>query len=240
MAELTILELGESVVQALIGVQRTLARSADEAGRYLMDEVELDMPVKLRIGPDEQVLVSPSEGDEPAHQLTRVRLKLRPAEQDEAVGLPLPAGTDRPLTVLPDLAQTVIQRLNALRIFSIGDFLRGTSTVRGYEMMMHLDMDFDLDKAIDQAKLVASPEMPYVLAEDLLQHGVNSRLEFAKLTSGQLKSAVSDRLVEIMGMDEIVRIQAVIRQQSDVIFAGVGRRPSKSNSDKPTGETGNS
>ncbi|MCA9908784.1 MAG: hypothetical protein KC519_09055 [Anaerolineae bacterium] len=239
MAELTILELGESVVQALTGVQRTLARSADEAGRYLMDEVELDVPVRLRIGPDGQVLVSPSEGDEPAHQLTRIRLKLRPAEQDEAVGLPPPTGTDRPLTVLPDLAQTVIQRLNGLHIFTIGDFLRVTSSVRGYEMMVQVNMDFDLDKTIDQAKLVASPEMPYMLAEDLLEHGINSRLDFAKLTPEQLKTAVSDRLIEIMSMDEIVRIQAVIRQQPDVIFAGVGKRPTKTNHDKPAGKTSN-
>ncbi|MCC6612868.1 MAG: hypothetical protein IT320_05270 [Anaerolineae bacterium] len=237
MTELTILELGESVVQALTGVQQTLARSADDAGRYLMDEVELDVPVRLRIGPDGQVLVSPAEGDEPAHQLTRIRLKLRPAEQDESVGLPLPTGTDRPLTVLSELVPIVIQRLNDLRIFTVGDFLRTTSTVRGYALLSKLDMDFDLDKTIDQAKLVASPEMPYVLAEDLLQHNVNSRVEFAKLSPAQLKASVSDRLLEIMGMDEITRIQAVIRQQPDVIYAGVGNRPSKPERGDQPGKT---
>ncbi|MBI5670122.1 MAG: hypothetical protein HZC41_19165 [Chloroflexi bacterium] len=228
MAELTIQELGESLVQALTGVQRSLAGSATEAGRYLMNEVELDVPVRLRVGPDGQVLVTPAESDDPPHQLTRIRLTVRPAEADEAIGLPLPAGTDRPLSVIPNLAEVVIQRLNSLHLYTIGDFLRVTSTVRGYRMMAQLGLDFDLDKTIEQAKLVASPEMPHVLAEDLLRHGVNSRVDFARLKREQLPQVISDRLLEIIGLDEIIRIQEAIRAQPDVIFGSAtpdGRKP---------------
>lgn len=232
MAELTIEELGESLITALTNVQRSLAGSASEAGRYLMDEVDLDVPVRLRVGPDGQVLVTPAEGDDPPHQLTRIHLKVRPAEADEAIGLPLPAGSDRPLSVIPDLPEVVIQRLNLLHIFTIGDFLRVTSTVRGYERISQLNLDIDLDKTIGQCKLVASPEMPYVLAEDLLRHGVNSRLQFAQLKREQLSQVISDRLIEIIGIEEIIRIQQTIRQQPDVIYGNAGSNGKKPNPPK--------
>jgi hypothetical protein len=220
MPEITILELGESIVQALTGVQQKLARSADDAGRYLMDEVEMDVPVRLRIGADGQTYVTPAEGDEPAHVLTRIRLKLRPAEQDESVGLPPPAGSDRPMSVIPTLSEDTIKQLIGLHLFTIGDFLRATSTVRGYELLAQLKIDFDLDLTIDQAKLIASPEMSYVLAEDLLRHGINSRAEFARLSKDELQQAISERVIEVLGHEEILRIQASIRQQPDVILGG--------------------
>lgn len=235
MPELTILELGESIVQALTGVQQKLAQSADEAGRYLMDEVEMDVPVRLRVGQDGQVYVTPAEGDEPAHVLTRVRLKLRPAEQDESVGLPLPAGTDRPLSVIPDLNVETIRQLNALHLFTIGDFLRASSTVRGYEMLAQLKIDFDLDKTIGQAKLVASPEMPYILAEDLLLHGVNSRAEFARLTKDELQQVISERVIEVLGEEEILRIHELIGRQPDVILDGL--QTGKANRHTASGRT---
>jgi hypothetical protein len=233
MPEVTILELGESIVQALTSVQQRLAQSADRAGRYLMDEVEMEVPVRLRIGADGQVLVTPAEGDEPPHLLTRVRLKLRPAEQDESVGLPAPGGTDRPLSVIPTLGNTVIRRLGELHIFTIGDLLRITATVRGYQMLLELKIDFDLDRTIAQATLVASPEMPYVLAEALLRIGIQSRSQFARVDAESLKERLSPRLIELLGMEEILRIQEVIRQSPDVQFDDFSSGKRKKNGDQP-------
>src|SRR6185503_1066888 len=76
--EVALHELGESLVTSAVTLQRELRRYGEANGALLLEDLEMELPVKLRVDSLGQMMAE-VVNEPPANSvLTRIRLRIRP------------------------------------------------------------------------------------------------------------------------------------------------------------------
>lgn len=189
--EVTLHELGASVAVAIADIQRELARYPSPLGAYVLDELEIALPIRTRIDDLGQTMVTVISPERDAPPPAMVRFRLRPAPGVHAP--PPPAAL--PLSSLGILSPDVIARLHARRIFSVADFERVTATPAGVDAVSRLRLGVPVTRVVDRVHLLALPNLPTAVAAMLVTAGIHSLAALARANPAKLAADLS-RLLE--------------------------------------------
>jgi hypothetical protein len=207
--EVAVHEIGDSLAATAAQVQQELTRYPNTLGAFLLDELELNVPVRLRVDGLGQVMVNMVEGGTGAGQPGNLRLRLRPV-----LGASVPASLSavQPLQKLNIFLPETITRLETYRLFSVADFLRVAHTAAGRAALNALNLGFSLEEILDRAWLLTLPMLPPVVAEELLQLGIDSPRNFVQENAVWLAKELSNRLNEPIRDEDVECWQKEVRQ----------------------------
>lgn len=182
-AEVAIHELGESLAATVASVQGELARYNTALGTYVLDEIDISIPVMLRVTKLGQVMARVTDSQTPDSAVGQIRLRLKPSTG--AAPVPTPNGAAQPLHTIDIITREALARLAEERVFSVGDLLRVASTAAGRDALAREVFGYDLRGILDRAALVALP-LPAGVSTLLLKLGVTSPEQFVKSDPAQL------------------------------------------------------
>ena len=201
-SEVALHELGESVAAAVISVQQELARYPASMGVYLLDEVDLSIPVCLRIDSLGQVMATVIERQQPGEVTGQMRLHLRPVQG--RLQSPHHVISDLPLADLCVLAPEVILRLEAQRIFSIDDLLRVARHASGRNALVKMGLGVELDSVLNRADVLLLPMLPIPVARSLLRIGIKAPSEFVERDAEELAEILTAQLNQVFHKQDII------------------------------------
>ncbi|MGW0196579.1 hypothetical protein [Nonomuraea sp. NPDC003201] len=208
--EVVLHELGETIATAVNRMQGELARYPSTMGAYVVDELDLSVPVAVqldRLGQVRAKVVDRAPADE---QLGRIRMRVRPV-----LGAHLPPADqlDQPLTTLTELSADAITRLNALRVYSVEDLARLAATPAGAAALSALDLRVDLAALLDKVALLALSVLLRPVREALVALGVTSVRAFAyHPETAALAAALSLRLGQEITAEAVCSWQRLARE----------------------------
>jgi hypothetical protein len=182
-AEVAIHELGESLAATVASVQGEMARYNSALGTYVLDEIDISIPVMLRVTKLGQVMARVTDSQSPDSAVGQIRLRLKPSTG--AAPVATPNGAAQPLHTVDFITRDALARLSEERVFSVGDLLRVASTAAGREALAREVFGFDLQAVLDRAALVSLP-LPSGVGTLLLKLGVTSPEQFLKSDPAQL------------------------------------------------------
>jgi hypothetical protein len=190
--EVGLSELGESLALAARGMQQELVRYPETLGAFVLDDLELNIPVRMRVNELGQVMATVMQVEQPGAVLGHVRMRLRPAPGATS---PLSApACDLPLERLGSLEPEVLQKLRAQRVFSVGEFMRVAQSPGGRAALEKLGLGHSLRTALSQAALLSLPAVPAGVGEKLLELGVRSPGDFADMEPARVARQLSASL----------------------------------------------
>jgi hypothetical protein len=216
-------EFGESVASTVDRVQTELSRYPKTMGAYVLDEIDLNVPVEMRVDEVGQVRTKVIDATTPERSVGQMRMKVRPIIGSTQ---PLAEVRDQPLAVLDDLTPAAIARLEAQRIYSVEDLARAASSAAGRAAIGALGLGVDLDALLAKAALLAFRPLPRAIREALIRLGVTSLAAFARDTdraalaarlSGLLEQTFTDADVE--AWQETVKKAHAVPRPSDMTTA---------------------
>jgi hypothetical protein len=184
-------ELGETLAGTVNRMQNELNRYPSTMGAFLVDELDLTVPVAVRLDALGQVRTrvleqAPAEGG-----VGQVRMRVRPVVGgDGGAAQPL----DQPLRVLSMLTPSAIATLNARRVYSVEDLARLASSSAGREALADLRLGVDLDALIELAALLATPLLPRRVREELVGLGVGGLRAFVAADAAALAAGLAPAL----------------------------------------------
>lgn len=176
-AEVAIHELGESLAATVASVQGEMARYNTALGTYVLDEIDISIPVMLRVTRLGQVLARVTDTQPPDSAVGQIRLRLKPSTG--AAPVPTPSGASQPLNSIELISREALERLEGDRIFSVGDLLRVAATAAGRDALAREVFDFMLQPVLDRAALMSLP-LPSGVSTLLVKLGLNSPEQFVK------------------------------------------------------------
>lgn len=211
--EVALHELGNGLAISFATVQNELARYPNELGAFLLDEVEVTIPVRLRIDELGQIRVHMIEDNSDKSEGGQIHLRIRPVLGATQT---TPKCADQPLSTLGDILPTeAIQRLEELRVFSIEDLLRIARDAAGQRAVEKLLPEVKLNTVVERATLFTLPDLTPRLAETLLQIGVTSPTDLVKRNSKDLANEINKRLEgktdKILTPEDVNNFQSSIR-----------------------------
>ncbi|HYP52506.1 MAG TPA: hypothetical protein VEQ42_03140, partial [Pyrinomonadaceae bacterium] len=167
-AEVAIHEFGQSVAATVASVQRELLRYPTEVGTYVLEEIDLNIPVRMRVDQFGQVMAATVTDSQPHDaSIGQVRMRLRPL-----VGAPppppAPSTPNQSLKTLNALPPETIRRLEEQRIFSVDDLMRVSNTPAGRAALEKSDLGVPLQTVMDKAAVLSLP-IPSQVSEALLK-----------------------------------------------------------------------
>jgi hypothetical protein len=186
-AEVAIHELGESLAATVASVQGEMARYNTALGTYVLDEIDISIPVMLRVTTLGQVLARVTDKQTPDSAVGQIRLRLKPSAG--AAPVPTPNGASQPLNEIDLISREALARLEGDRIFSVGDLLRVASTAAGREALSREVFGYDLRGVLDRAALMSLP-LPAGVSTLLLKLNIYSPEQFLKSDATQLADAM--------------------------------------------------
>ena len=187
-AEVAIHELGESLAATVASVQGEMARYNTALGAYVLDEIDVSIPVLLRVTKLGQVLARVTDSQTPDAAVGQIRLRLKPSAG--AAPVPTPSGAAQPLALIDLISRDALARLAEERVYSVGDLLRLASTAAGREALAREVFGSDLQGVLDRAALIALP-LPEGVGVLLLKLNVLSPEQFVKSDPAQLADAMA-------------------------------------------------
>lgn len=182
-AEVAIHELGESLAATVASVQGEMARYNTALGTYVLDEIDISIPVMLRVTKLGQVMARVTDSQPPDAAVGQIRLRLKPSTG--AAPLPTPNGAAQPLSTIDLITREALARLAEERIFSVGDLLRVAATAAARDALAREVFGYDLQGVLDRAALVSLP-LPAGVNTLLLKLGVTSPEQFLRSDPTQL------------------------------------------------------
>lgn len=182
-AEVAIHELGESLAATVASVQGEMARYNTALGTYVLDEIDISIPVMLRVTKLGQVMARVTDSQTPDSAVGQIRLRLKPSTG--AAPVATPNGAAQPLETIDIITREALARLAEERVFSVGDLLRVAATAAGREALAREVFGFELRGVLDRAALLALP-LPAGVSTLLLKLGVNAPEQFLKSDPAQL------------------------------------------------------
>lgn len=211
-AEMTLHELGESLVAASIGMQRELRRYAPANGAFVLEEFEIDLPARLRVDSLGQVIAQ-LVSDVPANTAV-ARLHMRIAPDSNAGDSAIPIVADQSLALLGVLSSRRLAMLAAQRVYSAEDLIRAARNPArrsAFERVIPADV---LDIALARAALLVVPVFPPGVGQALVATQVRSVDDFLQRDPDALAVALGKAMAqEITGkqvrgwQDAVVTLQ---------------------------------
>lgn len=117
-AEVGLHELTGGISAVIASMQQQLAVYSSDLGTFVVDTLELTLPVHMRVDQLGQVMATVVGGND-SSTATSLHLQIRPV----AASSTAPPLTREPLTTLRMLSDVAIAQLQSLRVFSIDDLL---------------------------------------------------------------------------------------------------------------------
>ena len=185
--EVAIHELGESLAATVASVQGEMARYNTALGAYVLDEIDISIPVMLRVTKLGQVLARVTDTQAPDSAVGQIRLRLKPSTG--AAPVPTPSGASQPLNTIELISREALARLEGDRIFSVGDLLRVAATAAGRDALAREVFDFMLQPVLDRAALMSLP-LPSGVSTLLVKLGLNSPEQFVKSDPTSLADSI--------------------------------------------------
>lgn len=187
-SEVAIHELVDAVVQALVSTQRELARYATPLGAFVLDELDVTLPVRMRLDALGQIMTSLADPGGDERPVAQLRLRVRPA-----------LGTDTPpdvtsgqgLAELGVLDAQALAKLATLRIFSVDDLLRVARNAAGRSALSTLDVGVPITPLLDRLAIAAIPSLPPSVRKALIGVKIESPADFLARESGVLAKALT-------------------------------------------------
>jgi hypothetical protein len=186
-AEVAIHELGESLAATVASVQGEMARYNTALGTYVLDEIDISIPVMLRVTKLGQVLARVTDTQAPDSAVGQIRLRLKPSTG--AAPVPTPSGASQPLSTIELISREALARLEGDRVFSVGDLLRLAATPAGRDALAREVFGFMLQPVLDRAALMSLP-LPSGVSTLLVKLGLNSPEQFVKSDPAQLADSI--------------------------------------------------
>lgn len=193
--EVALRELGAAIAASVADVQRELARYPSALGAYVLDELEIALPVKARIDDLGQAMVTVVDPKSDAPPPAMVRFRLRPLVGALPPPLPPP---EEPLSALGTLSPEAIAKLQARRIFSVGELRQVTSTAAGAAAVARLQLGVSLTRVLDRARLFDLPGVPSEVSVALLKSGIESPADFARADPHRLAQLLAKQLTHVV------------------------------------------
>lgn len=203
-SEVVLHELGESIAAAVGKIQQELARYTSALGSYVMDELEVSIPIRMRVDDLGQTLVAI---DQEGHNGSSLRLRLKPVPP---VIQAQPASTTQPLESLGLTAEQVA-KLKERRVFSVDDLQRVARNVAGQEALQKVTPG-QLAPALDKAQLLSLPMLPPAIATTLVRWGIATLADFVKQEPVALAKRLSDELKVAVTADDVKKWQGQVEQ----------------------------
>ncbi len=203
-SEVVLHELGESIAAAVGKIQQELARYTSALGSYVMDELEVSIPVRMRVDDLGQTMVAV---DQDGHNGSSLRLRLKPVPP---VIQAQPASTTQPLESL-GLTPEQVAKLKERRVFSVDDLQRVARNVAGQEALQKVTPG-QLAPALDKAQVLSLPMLPPAVATTLVRWGIATPADFVKQEPVALAKKLSDELKVAITADDVKKWQSQVDQ----------------------------
>jgi hypothetical protein len=220
-AEVALHELGESLAVAAASVQRELARYPSELGAFVLDEIEVSIPARMRVDGYGQVMATVVD-TEAAQGAAQIRLRVKPVL---GAAIAPPRVLAQPVSKLGVLDAAAVERLAAARIFSVDDLVRVASAPAGRSALEKDGLAPLLDRALDRADVLAMPSIPAAAKEALVDDGVESPTAFVKQDAAALAERLSSRLGEKVTPEDVKLWQRDVGTRIALPRPTIGRRP---------------
>jgi hypothetical protein len=204
-AEVTITELGEALAATAASIQQELTHYPTENGAFFLEDLDVEIPVGFGVDTLGQLRVRMA--DEAEATSGRLRLRVKPLV--DARG-PRSATAPQPIESLGVLEPEVIERLQAERVYSVGDLLRVSRNAAGAQALEHLGVA-DVPTVRTRAEVVALPSLPPVVAESLLAAGIEEPRAFVDADPTDLAGRLRDQLGEPLSPKDVAAWQASTR-----------------------------
>lgn len=181
-------------------MQEELARYPTDLGAYLLDEVDLNVPVHLRVNEMGQMMATVVQTETPASAIGQLHLRLRPV-----LGASQPArvSSGQPLAALNALSPEAISRLEAQRVFSVDDLLRVARNPSGRAALTNLDLQTDLEGVMNRADVLTLPMLPNPVSETLVRIGVEAPADFVNGDPAALAESLTEELEQAVAVEDI-------------------------------------
>ncbi len=224
--EVALHELGESFAISLATVQNELACYPNELGSFLLDEIEVTIPVRLRVDELGQIRVHTVDDTPDKPESGQIRLCIRPVL---GASQTIPQCANQPLSALGDVLPTeAIKQLEKLRVFSIEDLLRVARNPAGQRAVEELLPEVKLKDAIDRATLFTLPNLSPRLAATLVQMGITSPVNLvnhdSKTLADEINKRLEGKLEKMVTPEDILDFQASIRRLTQIRLLGSNER----------------
>lgn len=208
--EFVLHEIGESVAIAISSAQRELEKYPNGLGTFVLDEVEIKIPLVMHLDHFGQVRAHVIDSAHPHEQAGYIRLRLRSTENH--VPTP-PVGADSPLDILGMLSEEAISRLHAERIFSIHDLLRVTRSPAGRLALDQMELGVGVNPLIERALVVTLPMVPAEVTKQLVDSDlhIDSIRDFVRFDPGQIADYLTSTLGEPIRIDDVTAWQESVR-----------------------------
>ncbi len=200
-------ELGETIADAVHRMRNELVRYPSELGAYLVDELDLSVPVAVqldRLGQVRARVVDRAPADE---QLGHFRLRVRPVTGVQA---PLSEQLDQPLSILPELSAAALAELAALRIYSVEDLARLAQTAAGWQALATLGLGVDLNKLLEKVALLAVRVLPRPIRDALVRLGFGGLQAFVDAEPAELATQLTTEVGQPITVDAVALWQASV------------------------------
>lgn len=211
--EVALHELGQSIAVTVASVQRELSRYPNTVGTYVLDEIDLSIPVQVRVDSLGQVLTTVAQGDITNKAVGNIHLRLRPVL---GAVTPPPIIADQSLDTL-GLPEEAVAKLKSQRIFSVEDLLRVSSTGAGRTSLENQLTEYgDPSKVLDSAALLTMPRVPSTISESLLKLGYTRTEDFMTADRRALAAKLTEQLGQPVSADDVWYWQNELQQASRV------------------------
>lgn len=208
--EVGIHELGESIAASLASIQQELNRYPNTMGAFLLDEVDLEIPVSLRVDCLGQVKAKVQEKvEEGSSSVGRLHLKVKPVLGAEQPPVPM---SDQSLEDLKVLSPEEIQLLKKQRIFSVNDLLRVSRNVGGRLALEKLGLKKKEEELKKRGAFLYLPMIPLSVKQTLLQADIKSPQDFMEQDAEKMAALLSKSLKTKVNIKEVQAWQQEVRK----------------------------
>ena len=205
-SEVALNELGESLAATVASVQNELAHYNTALGTYVLDEVELSVPVLLRVSSFGQIMATVTQVPPPDAAVGQIRIRLKPAASAAGIQQPLAGGARRSLDALGTLPNELLERLEEERIFYVGDLLRVASTAAGRTALSKIVSGGELSGVLDRATMLSLP-IPGIIGDTLLKLGFSQPSRFLQADPAELAATLSRSVESPITVNDVERWQ---------------------------------
>ncbi len=197
------------MVASAVSIQRELRRYSEDNGAFQLEDLEVELPVKMRVDSLGQMMTEVVSDVPTNTALTRIRLRIRPdAEPPDRI----PIIADAPLASLKTLTPEHVAFLEAHRIFSVEDLIRAARGAAGRKGLEAVIPPAVLDHSLARGSVLVIPVVPAPVAGALFKVGLGSIDAFQRRDPSHLATVLTRALGQTISKDDVAGWQADLRK----------------------------
>lgn len=199
---LTVAELGEALAATAASIQQELAHYPTANGAFVLDDLDVEIPAGFAVDRLGQLRVRVG-ADEAPESSGRLRLRVKPLLEPPANrSVTAPQSLD----TLDALSPELISRLEAERVYSVGDLLRVSRNAAGRKALDELGVP-DVSALRGRAEVVALPTVPNRVGESIVRVGIAEPRDFVAADPALLAEQLTAELGESLDAKAVLAWQ---------------------------------